>query len=286
MNRQQLVQQIKEKNNYLCVGLDTDITRLPKHLQNHPNAVFEFNKAIIDATKDLCVSYKINTAFYEAMGIKGWEALEQTVDYIPSTHLKIADAKRGDIGNTSAQYAKTFFEVYHFDAVTVAPYMGEDSVRPFLDYPDKWTIVLGLTSNKGSADFQQLVVRTETEDFLSELTPEYHHKPQYLYEKVMQRIAEWGTPENLMFVVGATKSEQLQSIRKTFPDHFFLVPGVGFQGGSLAEVSNAALNDDGGILVNVSRAIIYAGTNERFAEEAKIIAAQYDYEMKALFPTK
>lgn len=282
MNRQQLVQEVKEKSNYLCIGLDTDITKLPKHLQNKPNAVFEFNKAIIDSTKDVCVSYKINTAFYEAMGIKGWEALEQTVNYIPPTHFKIADAKRGDIGNTSAQYAKTFFEVYNFDAVTVAPYMGEDSVRPFLEYPDKWTIVLGLTSNKGSIDFQQLVVRTETEDSLSKLTPQYHHQQHYLYEKVMERIAEWGTPDNLMFVVGATKSEQLQSIRKTFPDHFFLVPGVGSQGGSLADVSNAALNDDGGILVNVSRAIIYAGINERFAEEAKLIASQYDYEMKQL----
>jgi orotidine-5'-phosphate decarboxylase len=280
MNRQQLVQQVKEKKNYLCIGLDTDVAKLPKHLQSHPNAVFEFNKAIIDATKDLCVSYKINTAFYEAMGIKGWEALEQTVAYIPSTHFKIADAKRGDIGNTSAQYAKTFFEVYGFDAVTVAPYMGEDSLRPFLDYTDKWTIVLGLTSNKGSADFQQLVVRTENEEFLSELTPEYHHKHHYLFEKVMERVAEWGTPENLMFVVGATKPEQLESIRKTFPDHFFLVPGVGFQGGSLAEVSNAGLNADGGILVNVSRAIIYAATDERFAEEGRIIAEQYDYEMK------
>lgn len=280
MNRQQLVQQVRDKKNYLCVGLDTDVTKLPRHLQNNSNAVFEFNKAIIDATKDICVSYKINTAFYEAMGLKGWEALEQTVNYIPSTHFKIADAKRGDIGNTSAQYAKTFFEVYNFDAVTVAPYMGEDSVRPFLDYKNKWTIVLGLTSNKGSADFQQLMVLTETEDFKTKTTPEYHHRQQYLHEKVMQKVAEWGTPENLMFVVGATKAEQLESIRRNFPEHFFLVPGVGFQGGSLAEVSNAALTAEGGILVNVSRAIIYAGTDERFAEEAKIIAEQYDYEMK------
>lgn len=286
MNRQQLIQQIKEKKNYLCIGLDTDVTKLPRHLKGRPNAVFEFNKAIIDSTKDYCVSYKINTAFYEAMGIKGWEALEQTVDYIPSTHFKIADAKRGDIGNTSAQYAKTFFEVYKFDAVTVAPYMGEDSVRPFLDYPDKWTIVLGLTSNKGSADFQQLVVRTETENFLSEITVEHHHEQQYLHEKVMQTIAQWGTPENLMFVVGATKAAQLENIRKAFPTHFFLVPGVGFQGGSLAEVSKAGLNADGGILVNVSRAILYASTDERFAEEAKIIAQQYDFEMKGLVEGK
>lgn len=268
MNKQQLIQQIKEKNNYLCIGLDTDVTKLPPHLQSHANAVFEFNKAIIDATKDFCVSYKINTAFYESMGIKGWEALEQTVNHIPLTHLKIADAKRGDIGNTSAQYAKTFFEVYPFDAVTVAPYMGEDSLRPFLEYENKWTIVLGLTSNKGSSDFQQLMVSSKDS------------KNQFLYEKVMQRIAEWGTPGNLMFVAGATKSEQLEGIRKMFPDHFFLIPGVGTQGGSLQEVSKAALNKDAGILVNVSRAVIYAGNNKKFAEAAGAAAKEYAAEMK------
>jgi len=268
MNRQQLAKQIKEKKNYLSVGLDTDITKIPSHLQSHTNAVFEFNKAIIDATKEYCVSYKINTAFYEAMGIKGWEALEKTVNYIPSTHFKIADAKRGDIGNTSAQYAKTFFEVYQFDAVTVAPYMGEDSIRPFLDYEDKCTIVLGLTSNKGSADFEQLMISTE------------NTQKQFLYEKVMQKVAEWGTINNLMFVVGATKPEQLKDIRKSFPDHFFLVPGVGAQGGSLQEVSEAALNHDGGILVNASRAVIYAGTGENFAEEGRRVAKEYGGEMK------
>ena len=270
MNRSQLVHHIKEKKNYLCVGLDTDLTKLPQHLKGRQNAVFEFNKAIIDSTKDFCVSYKINTAFYEAMGIKGWEALEQTVNYIPSTHLKIADAKRGDIGNTSAQYAKTFFEVYNFDAVTVAPYMGEDSVRPFLEYEHKWTIVLGLTSNKGSEDFEQMKVSNG--DVQS----------KFLYERVMEKVGEWGTPENVMFVVGATKTEQLKSIRQSFPDYFFLVPGVGAQGGSLAEVSRAALNADGGILVNASRAIIYAGTGEQFADEGRIVAEQYDREMKSL----
>ncbi len=270
MNRTQLVDQIQQKKNYLCVGLDTDITRLPKHLQSHSNGVFEFNKAIIDATKDLCVSYKINTAFYEAIGIKGWEALEQTVHYIPGTHLKIADAKRGDIGNTSAQYAKTFFEIYGFDAVTVAPYMGEDSIRPFLDYEDKWTIVLGLTSNKGSKDFQQLITKAEGSG------------ESFFYKAVMNKVALWGTPDNLMFVVGATKAEQLQSIRQTFPDYFFLVPGVGFQGGSLEEVSKAALTKDGGILVNASRAIIYAGKGENFAEEAAVVASEYAQEMKQL----
>jgi len=268
MNRQQLVKQIIDKKNYLCIGLDTDITKIPVHLRSHPDAVFEFNKAIIDATKEHCVSYKINTAFYESMGIKGWETLEKTVDYIPSTHFKIADAKRGDIGNTSAQYAKAFFEIYRFDAVTVAPYMGEDSLRPFLDYPDKWTIVLGLTSNKGSADFQQLKVSVEDS------------QEQFLYEKVMLRIAEWGTPDNLMFVVGATKPEQLLDIRKKFPQHFFLVPGVGAQGGSLKEVSKAALTNDGGILINASRAIIYAANDSGFAVEGGRVAKEYSNEMK------
>lgn len=268
MNRRQLVKQIQEKKNYLCVGLDTDITKIPSYLQSHPDAVFEFNKAIIDATQDFCVSYKINTAFYEAMGIKGWEVLQKTARYIPETHFKIADAKRGDIGNTSAQYAKTFFEVYDFDAVTVAPYMGEDSIRPFLDYEDKWTIVLGLTSNKGSADFEQLMISSEA------------NKKEFLYEKVMQKVSEWGTSENLMFVVGATRPEQLEDIRKMFPEHFFLVPGVGAQGGSLKEVSKAALNDDGGILVNASRAIIYAGSDGDFAEAARGVSKEYADEMK------
>jgi orotidine-5'-phosphate decarboxylase len=283
MNRQELVKQIKDKKNYLCVGLDTDVTKLPVHLQSHSNAVFEFNKAIIDATKDFCVSYKINTAFYEAMGVKGWEALEQTVRYIPSTHFTIADAKRGDIGNTSAQYAKAFFETLNFDAVTVAPYMGEDSLRPFLEYQDKWTIVLALTSNKGSADFEQLMVRTETEELLTDITPEYKHEHHYLFEKVMEKVSTWGTPNNLMFVVGATKAELLADIRRSYPDHFFLVPGVGSQGGSLEEVSKAGLNKDGGILVNASRAIIYADSSERFAEEAGRVAEQYANEMKELF---
>jgi orotidine-5'-phosphate decarboxylase len=270
MNRTKLVDQIQQKQNYLCVGLDTDITKIPAHIRSHPNAVFEFNKAIIDATKDSCISYKINTAFYEAMGIKGWEALEETVHYIPATHLKIADAKRGDIGNTSSQYAKTFFEIYGFDAVTVAPYMGEDSVKPFLEYENKWTIVLGLTSNKGSKDFQQLVTKSSD---LNELC---------LYEIVMNKLASWGTTDNLMFVVGATKPDQLQDIRQTFPEHFFLIPGVGFQGGSLREVSKAALMKDGGILVNASRAIIYASEEEDFAEAAALVALEYAKEMKQL----
>jgi orotidine-5'-phosphate decarboxylase len=259
-----LVEQIKEKKTYLCVGLDTSIEKIPKHLQSHPDAVFEFNKQIIDATKDLCVGYKINTAFYEANGVKGWGDMEQTVNYIPSTHFKIADAKRGDIGNTSSQYAKAFFEVLNFDAITVAPYMGADSIQPFLEYENKWTIVLGLTSNGGSEDFQQ------------QKTGE-----NYLYEMVIQKVNEWGTKENLMFVVGATKAENLYSIRKIVPDNFLLIPGVGFQGGSLAEVSKYGINKDCGLLVNASRAIIYAGKDENFAEEARIIAQQYQTEMKS-----
>jgi len=259
-----LVEQIKEKKSYLCVGLDTSIEKIPKHLQSHPDAVFEFNKKIIDATKDLCVGYKLNTAFYEACGVKGWEAMEQTVNYIPSTHFKIADAKRGDIGNTSSQYAKAFFEVLNFDAITVAPYMGSDSIQPFLEYENKWTIILGLTSNEGSRDFQQQKMGEN-----------------YLYETVIKKVSEWGTKENLMFVVGATKAADISSIRKIVPDNFLLIPGVGFQGGSLAEVSKNGINKDCGLLVNVSRAIIYAGKDENFAEEARIIAYQYQTEMKS-----
>ncbi len=267
MNRKELVDQIWFKKSYLCVGLDTDITKLPKHLQNKPGAVFAFNKAIIDATKDYCVSYKINTAFYESQGIKGWEAMEQTVNYIPSTHFKIADAKRGDIGNTSSQYAKAFFEIMPFDAITVAPYMGEDSIRPFLEYQNKWTIVLGLTSNAGSKDFQQLAIQQ-------------NDKHLKLYEKVLHTIAQWGNPENLMFVIGATRASDLAHIRTIIPDHFLLVPGIGAQGGSLEEVTKYGKNPDCGLLVNASRAIIFAGGGEDFAEKAGLAAKDYHHEMK------
>ena len=269
MTRKQLVEQILKKKSYLCVGLDTDLTKIPAHLQSHPDAVFEFNKAIIDATKDLCVAYKINTAFYEAMGLKGWEAMEKTVNYIPKDCLTIADAKRGDIGNTSTQYAKAFFEALPFDAVTVAPYMGEDSVKPFLQFENKWAIVLGLTSNPGSADFeQQQLVGGDT-----------NHESEFLYERVLRKVSGWGTPANLMFVVGATKASDLSEIRKIIPDHFLLVPGVGFQGGSLEEVSKYGMNKDCGLLVNASRAIIYASEKEDFATEARAIAQQYQTEM-------
>ena len=261
------------------MGLDTDITKIPKHLLQQPNAVFEFNKAIIDATKDYCVSYKINTAFYESMGVKGWEAMEQTLHYIPATHFKIADAKRGDIGNTSSQYAKTFFEVLPFDAVTVAPYMGEDSVRPFLEYDNKFTIVLGLTSNLGANNFQRLVVNNSAND--ASLVPSIlqGNTSEFLYKKVIKKIAEWGTKDNLMFVIGATQATDLEDIRHIVPDNFLLVPGVGFQGGSLQDVSKYGLNKDGGLLVNASRAIIYASDDENFALEAAEIAKQYQIEM-------
>lgn len=266
MHRNVLIETIRDKKSFLCVGLDTDPSKMPAHLRNNSNAVFEFNKAIIDATKDLCVSYKINTAFYEAMGTKGWEAMEQTVDYIPATHFKIADAKRGDIGNTSSQYARAFFETLNFDAITVAPYMGEDSVRPFLEYEDKWTIVLGLTSNKGADDFEMKQLANG----------------ELLYEKVISTIAAWGSINNLMFVTGATQASQLANIRKIIPDHFLLVPGVGFQGGSLKEVAEHGKNKDCGLLVNASRAIIYASDGEDFASEARHIALEYQAEMASL----
>jgi orotidine-5'-phosphate decarboxylase len=267
MTRHQLVQQIKKKKSYLCIGLDTDITKIPKHLLQERDPVFAFNKAIIDATKDLCVSYKINTAFYEASGVKGWEALQKTANYIPDDQFKIADAKRGDIGNTSSQYAKAFFETLPFDSITVAPYMGEDSVKPFLEYKDKWAIVLGLTSNKGAKDFEL----QKTGD-------------NFLYEKVLKTVSTWGTPENLMFVVGATQSDEFINIRKLTPNHFYLVPGVGAQGGSLKEISEKAMTKDCGILVNVSRAIIFASDKEDFAEKARIAAKQYQAEMASYLP--
>ncbi len=265
MNQQQLIQQIFEKKSFLCVGLDTELEKIPKHLQANSNAILDFNKSIIDATKNFCVSYKINTAFYEALGVKGWEIMEETLHYIPSSHFKIADAKRGDIGNTSAQYAKAFFETLPFDAITVAPYMGEDSLRPFLEYENKTTIVLGLTSNKGALDFELLKTGES-----------------YLFEKIISTIAKWGTTNNLMFVVGATQAEQLLQIRKIIPNHFLLVPGVGFQGGNLQDVSKYGMNNNIGLLVNASRAIIYASKAENYTQESAIIAEQYQIEMEEL----
>lgn len=280
MTRKQLVTQIQQKKSYLCVGLDTDITKIPKHLLAGQDPVFAFNKAIIDATKDLCVAYKINTAFYEALGLKGWEAMEKTVHYIGKDHFTIADAKRGDIGNTSSQYAKAFFEAMPFDAVTVAPYMGEDSVKPFLGYERKWAIVLGLTSNKGARDFE-LKRLIEKDEILEEGVHITHEHTSYLYETVLKKVSAWGSPDNLMFVVGATQAEEFTNIRKLAPDHFYLVPGIGAQGGNLKEISEKAMNKDCGLLVNASRAIIYASDKEDFAEKARSVARDYQLEMQS-----
>jgi orotidine-5'-phosphate decarboxylase len=282
MTRQQLVEQIFSKESYLCVGLDTDLTKLPVHLQGHPDPIFEFNRQIIDATLEYCVAYKINTAFYEAYGVKGWEALERTVAYIPDTHFKIADAKRGDIGNTSAQYARAFFEAMNFDAITVAPYMGEDSVRPFLEYEGKWTILLGLTSNKGAQDFElrKLTKASSADLEFKEVALDIAtRETEYLYERVLKTASGWGRPDNLMFVIGATQAEEFTNIRSLTPDAFYLVPGVGAQGGSLKDISEKALIKDCGLLVNASRAIIYASEKEDFAQEAAALARQYQHEM-------
>lgn len=262
MTRSELIRQIRIKKSVLCVGLDTDPSKIPAHLRGEEDAVFAFNKAIIDATADYTVAYKLNTAFYEAQGIAGWVSLQNTLEYIPKDIFTIADAKRGDIGNTADQYAATFFDTYPFHSVTVAPYMGEDSVKPFLKRSDRWAIVLGLTSNKGSQDFQMLPVG----DGL-------------LYEQVLRKVASWGSVENLMFVIGATQTEQLRHVRSIIPQHFLLIPGVGAQGGDLDEVCKAALNDDAGILVNVSRAVIYAGGGEDFAAKAGIAAKEYQQQM-------
>ena len=281
MTRKELVEQIFLKKTYLCVGLDTDPEKLPIHLKNSPDNIFQFNKAIIDATKDFCVAYKINTAFYEAQGVKGWESMERTVNYIPSTHFTIADAKRGDIGNTSAQYAKAFFETLNFDAITVAPYMGEDSIKPFLEFKNKWTILLGLTSNKGAKDFelQELTRKTIAGIESAELALDVaSHQTEYLYEKVLRTASEWGTDQNLMFVVGATNPSEFSNIRNLTPNHFYLVPGVGAQGGSLKDISENAIIKDCGLLVNASRAIIYSSEGEDFAEIAGQKAKEYAVE--------
>jgi orotidine-5'-phosphate decarboxylase len=264
MHRNELVAQIKKKKSVLCVGLDTDASKLPLHLQNDSNGILLFNKAIIDATKEYTVAYKINTAFYEAMGIKGWEIMQSTLAYIPKDIFTIADAKRGDIGNTATQYAKTFFETYPYDSVTVAPYMGADSVQPFLAFENKWAIVLGLTSNPGSQDFQMLSLADQS----------------FLYERVLKTVSSWGTSENTMFVIGATRADQLQNVRNILPHHFLLIPGVGAQGGDVATVCEHALTADGGILINVSRGIIYASSQEDFASKAQEAAKMYQQEMQ------
>ena len=266
MNRQQLINEIFTKKTFLCVGLDTDINKIPAHLKNEDDPIFAFNKAIIDATAPYCVAYKPNLAFYECYGLKGMLAFEKTIQYIKENHPNhfiIADAKRGDIGNTSKMYAQTFFEEYNLDSVTVAPYMGEDSVKPFLEYDGKWVILLALTSNKGSHDFQL------TED----------KQGERLFEKVLKKSQEWGTTENLMYVVGATQGKMFEDIRRMAPEHFLLVPGVGAQGGSLQEVCKYGMTKDCGLLVNSSRGIIYASTDNDFAEVAAVKAKELQEEM-------
>lgn len=270
MTRQELIQQIRTKRSFLCVGLDTDLTKIPKHLLDTEDPIFEFNKAIIDATKDYCVAYKPNTAFYECHGPKGWESLKKTIAYIPDTIFTIADAKRGDIGNTSRYYADTFFDYLKADSVTVAPYMGEDSVTPFLEYENNWVILLALTSNKGALDFQMTV----------------DHQNTPLFKKVLAKAQEWGTPDNLMFVVGATRAEGIGEVRKAAPDNFFLVPGVGAQGGSLEDVANYGWNKDCGLLVNSSRGIIYASQQEDFALKAGEAAKALQKQMAAILDAK
>lgn len=271
MNRSELVNQIKTKRSFLCVGLDTDLKKVPAHILNEEDPIFAFNKAIIDATAPYCVSYKPNLAFYEAFGVKGFISFEKTIKYLKENypnHFIVADAKRGDIGNTSAMYARTFFEEYDVDSLTVAPYMGEDSVTPFLGYKDKWVIVLALTSNKGSHDFQL------TED----------KQGERLFEKVLRTSQLWGSKDNMMYVVGATQGRMFEDIRKIVPDHFLLVPGVGAQGGSLEEVCKYGMNSECGLLVNSSRGIIYASNGEDFAEvaaqKAEELQKQMDQELQ------
>jgi len=264
MNSGQLFEQIKEKRSYLCVGLDPDPEKMPKHLFSLKDPIFEFNKQIIDATHPYCVAYKPNIAFYEALGPRGWESLQKTLEYIPKDIFTIADAKRGDIGNTASMYAKTFFKYLNFDALTVSPYMGEDSVKPFLEHPGKWVVLLAHTSNPGSGDFQVI------ESKKTELR---------LYEEVIVRASQWATPEQLMFVVGATRSDKLSSIRKLAPAYFFLVPGIGAQGGDLEQVSRHGMNSKCGLLVNSTRAVIYASDSKDFGKAAAKEADKVQREM-------
>jgi orotidine-5'-phosphate decarboxylase len=265
MTRKQLTDLIFEKRSFLCVGLDTDPARIPEFLRGSPDPVFEFNKAIVDATRDLCVAYKPNIAFYEAQGPAGWISLEKTLAYIGASHFTIADAKRGDIGNSSEKYAETFFKTYGFDAVTVSPYMGRDSLAPFLAYENKWTVVLALTSNVGAADFQ---------------------KPGNLFEKVIESSSRWGSAENTMYVIGATQPEAFQAVRRLVPDHFLLVPGVGAQGGDLEIIAAAGMIAGCGLLVNASRSILYASAGADFADRARFEAALIRTAMDKLLPTR
>lgn len=268
MNSAELFDQIKAKKSFLCIGLDSDIQKIPRFLMDTSDPIFAFNKEIIDATHEYAVAYKPNMAFYESLGVTGWNSLEKTVNYLRYKHpdlFIIADAKRGDIGNTSSLYARAFFDAMEFDAVTVAPYMGEDSVKPFLTYVDKWVILLALTSNKGADDFQYM-----------------EEDGEKLFERVIKTSSEWGNSDNMMYVVGATRAEMLKDIRKIIPNHFLLVPGVGAQGGSLKEVAENGMNNQCGLLVNSSRQIIYASNKEDFAEKAQAAAIEVQKEMEIL----
>lgn len=262
MNKSTLIENIRKKSSFLCVGLDSEFSKIPAEFLTTGDPVFEFNKAVIDETQDYTVAYKINIAFYESLGSKGWDSLQKTLDYLPADVFKIADAKRGDIGNTSRLYAKTFFETFSFDAVTVSPYMGIDSVSPFLEYENKWVIILALTSNKGSFDFQMLSTGERK-----------------LYEEVLIKSQKWGNDGNIMYVVGATHPESFAEIRKLVPGHFFLIPGVGTQGGDLQKISQFAMNDENGILVNVSRAIIFPENYSDFRKTVRLQAANYQEQM-------
>lgn len=265
MDRQQLFDRIRQKGSYLCIGLDTDIRKIPSHLRNSDDPLFEFNRKIIDATHDYCVAYKPNVAFYESLGPAGWQSLERTLKYIPEGIFTIADAKRGDIGNTSALYARAFFEQMNFDAITVAPYMGADSVQPFLAFKNKWTILLACTSNPGSNDFQMI---------------ESRDSGRPLYEEVILKAREWAGPDQLMFVAGATAPDRIKRVRSLAPDHFLLIPGIGAQGGSLAAVSEAGINKTCGLLVNATRSILYASDGKDFATDAAKEAMRLREEMK------
>jgi orotidine-5'-phosphate decarboxylase len=275
MTRDELFQNIMSKQSFLCVGLDTDLDKIPSHLQNLDDPVFEFNKQIIDATIPYAVAYKPNLAFYEVLGPRGLESLEKTLEYIPDELFTIADAKRGDIGNTSNMYAKAFFEKMNFDSITLSPYMGHDSILPYLEYKGKWAIILALTSNEGSIDFQHLDVAGDHHDF-------FDIENKELFELVIDRCEKLGSTDQIMFVVGATKAKFMKNIRGRVPDHFFLIPGVGAQGGSLEDVAQSAMNDHCGILVNASRSIIYASSGEDFAEAAATEAKSMQQSMKQM----
>ena len=272
MNKEELFHQIKTKNSYLCIGLDSDIGKLPKHLLKEKDPIYAFNKQIIDATVDYAVAYKPNLAFYESQGAKGWESLAKTMEYLPKDVFTIADAKRGDIGNTSNHYARAFFEQLSFDAITLSPYMGHDAIAPYLKYEDKWAIILALTSNESSRDFEQLLV--------SEDEASFNKNPHKLYETIIRKSLTWQSSNRLMYVVGATKADEFINIRKLIPDHFLLVPGVGAQGGSLEEVSRNGMNSNCGLLVNSSRGIIFASQEKDFATVAASKALAMQSQMK------